>query len=83
LFLNEETTKEPHTQTTRLISISLGRSAKSVAYGLFSTLRQLDEQGADMIYVEGVLESGEFEEGDIAEAVMNRLRKAATTIVKS
>jgi L-threonylcarbamoyladenylate synthase len=37
----------------------------------------LDQKGVDVIYVEGI-----EDEGDIAAAVMNRLRKAATVIEK-
>lgn len=62
----------------RILSISLGPDTKSVAHGLFSALRDLDELNVDVIYVEGIREiEGE---GDIAAAVMNRLRKAATVV---
>ncbi|KAE8449353.1 hypothetical protein EG329_008254 [Mollisiaceae sp. DMI_Dod_QoI] len=60
-----------------LIEISLGKETKDIAHGLFSALRELDLRGADVIYVEGIAD-----EGDIAAAVMNRLRKAATVIEK-
>ena len=55
--------------------ISLGAETKDIAHGLFSALRELDQRGVDVIYVEGI-----EDEGDIAAAVMNRLRKAATVI---
>ncbi|KAF3762574.1 translation factor [Cryphonectria parasitica EP155] len=58
-----------------ILDIGLGQDTKLVAQGLFSALRELDRKGADVIYVEGV-EDGE----DIAAAVMNRLRKAASEI---
>ncbi|KAM0796538.1 DHBP synthase RibB-like alpha/beta domain-containing protein [Usnea florida] len=45
----------------------------NVAQGLFSALRELDEKGVDIICVESMNDN----EGDIAAAVMNRLRKAA------
>ncbi|KAJ5543549.1 Translation factor SUA5 type [Penicillium sp. DV-2018c] len=51
----------------------LGSDAVSIAHGLFAALRGLDELDVDVIYVEGVSDS----EGDLAAAVMNRLRKAA------
>jgi L-threonylcarbamoyladenylate synthase len=60
-----------------IIEISLGRNTKDIAHGLFSALRELDQRGVDIIYVEGI-----EDEGDIAAAVMNRLRKAATAIEK-
>ncbi|PQE15514.1 hypothetical protein CJF32_00006875 [Rutstroemia sp. NJR-2017a WRK4] len=58
-------------------TIPLGSEIKDIAHGLFSALRELDQRGCDMIYVEGIRD-----EGDIAAAVMNRLRKAATVIIK-
>jgi L-threonylcarbamoyladenylate synthase len=38
----------------------------------------MDEMEVDVIYVEGVSDS----QGDLAAAVMNRLRKAAGTVLK-
>lgn len=64
-------------QVANLVEISLGKDIKSIAHGLFSALRELDQRGVDVIYVEGV-----EDEGDIAAAVMNRLRKAATIVEK-
>lgn len=64
-------------QLANLVAISLGKDTKSIAHGLFSALRELDHRGVDVIYVEGI-----EDEGDIAAAVMNRLRKAATIIEK-
>ncbi|KAJ4424833.1 hypothetical protein N0V82_000552 [Gnomoniopsis sp. IMI 355080] len=58
---------------SRVLDIALGRDTKSVAQGLFSALRELDRRGADLILVEGV-----EDRDDIAAAVMNRLRKAAS-----
>jgi L-threonylcarbamoyladenylate synthase len=60
-----------------IVEISLGKETKDIAHGLFSALRELDQRGVDIIYVEGI-----EDEGDIAAAVMNRLRKAATIIEK-
>jgi L-threonylcarbamoyladenylate synthase len=51
----------------------IGPDTASVARGLFSALRELDRKDVDAIIVEGIND----EEGDIAAAVMNRLRKAA------
>jgi L-threonylcarbamoyladenylate synthase len=58
---------------TQVLVADLGADAKDVARGLFSALRDLDEQGVEVIFVEELDES----RGDIAVAVMNRLRKAA------
>jgi len=59
----------------RLLEVDLGRDIKGVAHGLFAALRELDRHGADIIFVEGVSDGD-----DIAAAVMNRLRKAASEI---
>ncbi|KAM3066324.1 hypothetical protein ACMFMF_010287 [Clarireedia jacksonii] len=67
--------KQQHLATA--FTIPLGSGIKDIAHGLFSALRELDQRGCDMIYVEGI-----GDEGDIAAAVMNRLRKAATVIIK-
>jgi L-threonylcarbamoyladenylate synthase len=58
-----------------IIEISLGSKTKDIAHGLFSALRELVQRGVDIIYVEGI-----EDEGDIAAAVRNILRKAATVI---
>jgi L-threonylcarbamoyladenylate synthase len=59
----------------RLLDVDLGGDVKGVAHGLFGVLRELDRLGADVIFVEGVSDAD-----DIAAAVMNRLRKAASEI---
>ncbi|KAI1299141.1 DHBP synthase RibB-like alpha/beta domain-containing protein [Xylaria venustula] len=59
----------------KLLDISIGKESRSIAQGLFSALRELDRQGADVIFVEGTLD-----DEDIGAAVMNRLRKAASQI---
>ncbi|KAJ5752018.1 Threonylcarbamoyl-AMP synthase [Penicillium odoratum] len=56
----------------------LGTDTGSIAHGLFAALRALDELDVDVIYVEGISDS----DGDLAAAVMNRLRKAAGTEMK-
>ncbi|CAG8955357.1 hypothetical protein HYFRA_00011342 [Hymenoscyphus fraxineus] len=70
-------TPEKH-EAANLIGISLGSDTKDIAHGLFSALRELDKRNVDVIYVEGI-----DDEGDIAAAVMNRLRKAASVIEKA
>ena len=54
-------------------TIHLGPRVEHVAQGLFSALRQLDQQDVNIIFVEGVEEN----EGGVRAAIMNRLRKAA------
>ena len=63
----------------KIIDIDLGETIASIARGLFSGLRELDQQGVDVIFVEGIDDC----EGDAAAAVMNRLRKAAEVEIKS
>ncbi|OAQ72415.1 translation factor, SUA5 type [Pochonia chlamydosporia 170] len=57
----------------QIFDISLGGETRGIAQGLFSALRELDRRGADIIFVDGI-----DDELDIAAAVMNRLRKAAS-----
>jgi L-threonylcarbamoyladenylate synthase len=59
--------------------VYLGNTATDVARDLFWALRELDRKGCDVICVESIDE----EEGDVAAAVMNRLRKAAEVQVTS
>ena len=59
----------------KLFDISIGPDAKSAAQGLFSALRELDRRRVDFIFVEGIPD-----DVDVAAAVMNRLRKAASDI---
>lgn len=56
-----------------LWDIDLGPKTEDIARGLFSALRELDRMDVDVIFVEGIND----EEGDVAAAIMNRLRKAA------
>ncbi|PHH75097.1 hypothetical protein CDD82_4599 [Ophiocordyceps australis] len=57
----------------QVYDINLGADTRSIAHGLFAALRELDVRGADMILVDGI-----DDEHDVAAAVMNRLRKAAS-----
>jgi L-threonylcarbamoyladenylate synthase len=59
--------------SVQLLDIGLGHDTGDIARGLFSALRDLDRQDVDAIFVEGIDDN----EGDIAAAIMNRLRKAA------
>ena len=63
------------TTVGKVLDISIGKDTRSIAQGLFSALRELDRCGADIIFVEGILD-----DEDIGAAVMNRLRKAASVI---
>ena len=58
-----------------VFDIDLGEDLRGIAHGLFSALRELDQRGADIIFIDGI-----EDETDIAAAVMNRLRKAASEI---
>ena len=59
-----------------LWDIDLSPNIESIARGLFSSLRELDRKNVEIIFVEGIQD-----EGDVAAAVMNRLRKAAEVTV--
>ncbi|KAK7418985.1 hypothetical protein QQZ08_011064 [Neonectria magnoliae] len=59
----------------QVLDIDLGRDTEGIARGLFSALREFDRRGADTIFVDGI-----EDKIDIAAAVMNRLRKAASEI---
>ncbi|KAL9113920.1 MAG: hypothetical protein Q9227_002054 [Pyrenula ochraceoflavens] len=59
-----------------VLDLFIGPRAEDVARGLFSALRYFDEAEVDAIIVEGIPDA----EGDIAAAVMNRLRKAAEVV---
>ncbi|GKU05213.1 trna threonylcarbamoyladenosine biosynthesis protein [Fusarium langsethiae] len=59
--------------TGTILDIDLGRGTEGIARGLFAALREFDRRGADTIFVDGI-----EDKSDIAAAVMNRLRKAAS-----
>jgi L-threonylcarbamoyladenylate synthase len=59
----------------RALDIHLGSESQEIAQLLFAALRELDRRGAEVILIEGVADAD-----DIAAAVMNRLRKAASEI---
>lgn len=67
----------PSHEISKTITIEkhLGTSGQAISHNLFKFLREVDEQGVDLIMVEGVDES---EEG---LAIMNRLSKAALITV--
>ncbi|KAM7219319.1 DHBP synthase RibB-like alpha/beta domain containing protein [Rhypophila decipiens] len=64
-------------EKVKILDVDLGSDIRGVAHGLFAALRELDRRGADVIFVEGVSDA---DGQDIAAAVMNRLRKAASVI---
>jgi L-threonylcarbamoyladenylate synthase len=69
----EEVTLDNAGRSFTVWDMCIGPDTVSVARGLFSALRELDRKNVDAIIVEGINDG----EGDIAAAVMNRLRKAA------
>ncbi|KAM0718280.1 hypothetical protein Q7P37_006612 [Cladosporium fusiforme] len=62
-----------------LLDVNLGGDTADIARGVFAALRDMDRQDVDAIFVEGISD----EEGDVAAAVMNRLRKAAEVKVSA
>lgn len=72
-------TGSPNRRTKLAYDYHLGSDTVSIAHGLFAALRALDECDVDVIYVEGISDK----DGDLAAAVMNRLRKAAGTEMKA
>ncbi len=62
-------------QTDYPYQLSLGATPKQVAHSLFQRLREMENQGVDLILVQGIMEDDE------GLAVMNRLRKAASKII--
>ncbi|KAJ5103159.1 Threonylcarbamoyl-AMP synthase [Penicillium argentinense] len=71
-------TGSPTSRTKLAYDYHLGSDTVSIAHGLFAVLRALDEFDVDVIYVEGINDR----DGDLAAAVMNRLRKAAGAEMK-
>ncbi|KAJ5151243.1 Threonylcarbamoyl-AMP synthase [Penicillium canariense] len=71
-------TGSPSSRTKLAYDYHLGSDTSANAHGLFAALRALDELDVDVIYVEGISDR----DGDLAAAVMNRLRKAAGTEMK-
>lgn len=71
-------TGSPSSRTKLAYDYHLGSDTASIAHGLFAVLRALDEFDVDVIYVEGISDK----DGDLAAAVMNRLRKAAGAELK-
>lgn len=66
-------------KTTKTIyDIHLGQKTEDIARGLFAALRAMDLEDVDIIYVEGIPDN----EGELAAAVMNRLRKAAEVEIR-
>lgn len=73
-----QATGSPSSRTKLAYDYHLGADTTSIAHGLFAVLRALDEFDVDVIYVEGISDR----DGDLAAAVMNRLRKAAGAELK-
>jgi L-threonylcarbamoyladenylate synthase len=73
--VREGTLSEKGEPIAEILDIDLGQDIRGIAQGLFSALRELDRRQADIIFVDGI-----EDKIDIAAAVMNRLRKAASEI---
>ena len=71
------TSDEPTTQPLIEKLGSDGTNPVAIAHGLFNALRELDNQGAEIVIVEGISEENQ------GLAVMNRLRKAASEIMRN
>ncbi|KAL9593132.1 MAG: hypothetical protein Q9219_007667 [cf. Caloplaca sp. 3 TL-2023] len=68
-----------HMGSIQVVCTDLGTEATTIAQNLFSALRDLDLQGVDVIFVEGI----EVSDGQAAAAILNRLRKAAELEIQS
>lgn len=75
--LGTEETKKMY-QDNRFLFFSLGtrKDLSTIGNTLFHVLRKCDDHGVDIILAEGV------EDKEIGKAIMNRLRKAADSIIK-
>lgn len=60
----------------KIVPLGRAKRPEDIAHNLFTFLRQLDEEGRELIMVEGIDPSG------LGEAIMNRLRKAASNIIE-
>ena len=60
-----------------VVEMGLGKGGEEIGRGLFAALRELDDAGVDVIHVEGIEEVHE------GLAIMNRLRKAASVVVRT
>jgi L-threonylcarbamoyladenylate synthase len=75
IMATSETKKQYHGASI-VISVGSRKNLASVAKNLFSTLRAFDQRHADIILAEG------FPKHGIGEAIMNRLEKSASLIIK-
>ncbi len=60
----------------KIVPMGKASMPEDIAHNLFTFLRQLDEEGRELIMVEGINPSG------LGEAIMNRLKKAASGIIE-
>ena len=58
-------------------AVSLGANEEAIGKNLFKTLRDLDEQGVELIFCENFAQG---DESEFLKAVMNRIKKAASNI---
>ena len=59
----------------RLLAITLRNDAEDYARSIYAALREVEDQGAQVVVVEGIRDKGE------GAAVMDRLRRAASEII--
>lgn len=77
LNVQEFEAEDAHCLPIKIWEIRLGPTIESVARGLFSALRYLDGNEVNHIFVEGI----DASESGLADAIMNRLRKAANSCI--
>ncbi|KAF3928184.1 hypothetical protein AA313_de0205959 [Arthrobotrys entomopaga] len=63
-------------RNVELVEESLGESGEEISRGLFGALRRMDDEGVMLVHIEGVEEDME------GLAVMNRLKKAASVVIR-
>lgn len=63
--------------TIAVVERALGNDGQDISRNLFAALRDMDDHGVDSIHIEGIAEDNE------GLAVMNRLRKAASVVVRN
>lgn len=74
--LATEETKEKYVGADYVLSVGSYIEQNQIAHNLFRVLRSFDTLGAELIFSES------FSEGELSEAIMNRLRKAAGYKIK-
>lgn len=76
ILVTEEMVTEYLDEADNIITIGRRAQPEEIGATLFKALRDFDDLGVDLILAEGIEDTG------IGEAVMNRLRKAASSIIR-